>query len=537
MWTQNQNGPQYIRLRQEQVHPGAAIRVLLVSSEIYPLAKTGGLADVCAALPTALAADGVDIRLLMPAYPEAMDRAVALQVACELEDPWSTSRLRLWHGRTPDSGLPLWLLDSALYTRCGGPYQDVGGQDWPDNFQRFALLSRTAARLGLGELPLHWQPQVVHCQDWHTGLVPLLLSQTAAPRPATMFTIHNAAFQGNFPLQAAAALGLPPASLEPQGAEFYGRFSCLKSGIQYADSLTTVSPGYARELLTPEFGCGLDGVLRGRGDRFQGILNGIDQSLWNPATDPHLRYRYSSPDCGGKRACKLELQRSLGLAEDDSAPLAISASRLTTQKMADVLVTVLPEMLAQQQDLQFALLGRGDPALETAFRALAPTFPGRVAIDIGYEEPLAHRLHAGADLLLHSSRFEPCGLTQLYALRYGTLPVVTRVGGLADSVTDASAGTAAGTGFVLDHPSDRALLEAVDRALSDYRQRRGFWSQLQRNAMSADFGWRRSAAIYHRLYRNLADPADAVARENAEATGPAAAWAAPIPPTRLTAAA
>ncbi len=482
---------------------GAGRKVLIAASEIYPLAKTGGLADVCGALPKALSALGADMRMVMPAYPEALDAACDLQLDMAAEIGGET--LRIWRARMPDSGLPVWLIDcAALYDRPGSPYQDASGQDWPDNFHRFAVFAQAAAMLALGYNSEGWRPDVVHAHDWHAGLLPLLLHAETGPRPATLFTIHNAAFQGNFALDEAAALGLDRGYLAPQGAEFYGQFSCLKAGIRYADAVSTVSPGYARELLTPEFGYGMEGLLRQRQDRFLGIMNGIDAEIWNPAGDPHLNARYSRPDCGGKAACKLELQRRFGLAEENDAPLAISASRLTSQKMADVLLTSLPAIMAEHPRLQLALIGRGDRQLEQGFTAMAQRYPGRVAVQIGYEESLAHRMHAGADLLLHGSRFEPCGLTQLYAMRYGTLPLVRRVGGLADSVIDCDdIATPWRTGFIFDGISGDALQHALRRGLEVYERQREDWFALQRNAMAADFGWRRSATQYLQLYHRL----------------------------------
>jgi starch synthase len=490
-------------------------RLLVVAAEIYPLAKTGGLADMVAALPKALAARGLDVRLLMPAYNGVLDRVVAPHCVAELGEFVGGLPLRLFSGRMPDSLLPVWLLDCpALYRREGSLYLDPDGRDWPDNARRFAALCHAAARIALGQTGLDWQPQVVHCNDWHTGLVPLLL-RSQPQRPASVFTVHNACFQGNFPFAQAAELGLEASLLQRCDIEFYGQLSLLKAGIRYADTVTTVSPTYARELCTPEFGAGLDGLLQQRAavGELAGILNGIDTELWNPRRDPHLARCYAEPHCGGKRACKGDLQRRLGLVEDPDAPLAIFISRLTGQKMADVLLEALPEMMQRMPGLQFALLGRGERKLEEGFAAAAAGFPGRAAAIIDYTEPLAHQLHAAGDILLHGSRFEPCGLTQLYAMRYGTVPIVSRVGGLADSVIDVDAqGRTPATGFVFDVPGRDGLMKAFDRCMSAYAGAREHWHRLQFNGMSCDFSWERAAGEYARLFgAMLAGEKEAVA--------------------------
>lgn len=486
--------------------PAAATRVLMAASESFPLVKTGGLADVTAALSQALVALGLDVRLVLPAYPGVADGLHDLHCDADLGSGLGHGPMRLLSGRMPASGMPVWLLEcDELFGRDGTPYLDSMGAEWPDNALRFGLFSRIVSALALGRVPLAdgWQPDVVHCHDWQTGLVPLLLSLAGEPRPRSVMTIHNAAFQGNFPLETATELGLPAQLLQPEGVEFYGRLSFLKAGIRHADKLTTVSATYAREILTPEFGCGLDGLLRTRAKDLVGIMNGIDATLWDPAGDPHLASVYSAQDRSGKALCKADLQRSLQLRVDPEAPLAISASRLTSQKMADVLLAKLPELMMRQPRLQLALMGRGDRSLERGFIEMARYFPGRIGVQIDYSEPLAHRFQAGGDLLLHGARFEPCGLVQLYAMRYGTIPVVRRVGGLADSVTDCAQRPWCSTGFAFDEPTGRAMLEAVDRGVEAYERRPEHWQALQRNAMSADFSWRPSAQAYACLYAGL----------------------------------
>ncbi|WP_426663873.1 glycogen synthase GlgA [Rhodanobacter aciditrophus] len=485
----------------------AAPKVLFVASEIFPLAKTGGLADVCGALPQALAGRGIDVRMLMPGYTEALDRVVAAQVIADLGEILPGAPARIVSGWMPDSGLPVWLVDCPpLYRRRGSLYRDANGCDWPDNGLRFAVLNHAAARIASSGHVAGWCPDIVHAHDWHAGLLPLLLHRRGGERPKTVFTVHNMAFQGLFPLHEARALGLPPYAATLDGAEFYGRLSFLKAGIRFADVVTTVSRNYAREIGTPEFGCGMDGLIRARRGAV-GIMNGIDEHVWNPATDDYLEQRYSRDNMLGKHACKVALQRQLGLDVDPAAPLAESVCRLTHQKMADVLLARLPDLLQRHPHLQMVVHGCGDAALEQGFTAMAAAFPGRMAAHIGYDESLAHRLHAGADILLHGARFEPCGLTQLYAMRYGAIPVVRRVGGLADSVidVDVAGGEAAGfIGFVFDAPTGEALGAAVERCLAVYEGAPQTWVRFRRSAMSGDYGWQRSAAEYARVYAGVA---------------------------------
>jgi starch synthase len=493
----------------------AALRVLHASPEIYPLAKTGGLGDVCAALPAALAELGVDVRLLMPGYESALDQVMGPRVIATVDTLPGVGRARMILGRMPDSSLPVWLLDCpALFRRPGGPYQDAHGADWPDNALRFSVFCHVAARLAALGDGTGWMPDIVHCHDWPGGLVPLLLAGSAETgrRAKSVFTVHNAAFQGNFALQQAARLGVPQRALRPDGAEFYGQVSYLKAGVNYADRVTTVSPRYARELSTAEFGCGMEGVFRARADHLSGIMNGIDDALWNPRTDIHLVARFGAPQDPGKVACKRHLQESGGLQADPERPLALLLSRLTRQKMADVVLERLPDLLRRMPELQFMVLGQGDADLEHGFSGLARQWPGRLSTTIGYSEQMAHRAIAGADLLLHASRFEPCGLTQMYAMRYGTVPVVRRVGGLADSVVDAGPCAAApgATGFVFDDCHGDALVEALAHAVMTRTRRPDVWRILQGNGMDADFGWSRSAREYLRLYRSVCGvPADA----------------------------
>lgn len=477
------------------------MRVLFVTAEAYPLAKTGGLADVSRALPVALRRRGVDVRLLMPGYPRAHMRIGNPRIVAKIEPILGVSDAMLIAGTFPDADLPVWLIDSpTLFRRNGGLYQDDNGQDWQDNALRFAFLAHVAARLSISCPKIGWTPDVVHANDWHTGLLPLLLSLQSSRRPHSVFTSHNMAFQGNFAADWLPRLGIPESHFDSDGVEFYGKVSFLKAGLRYADRITTVSPTYASEILTPEFGCGMEGVLRDRGGNFVGILNGIDGTLWNPTSDACLARNYRESDISGKRTCKTSLQREFGLPVNPDVPLLGFVSRITHQKMADVVLEAIPWFV--EQGAQFVAVGEGDPALEAAFARAQEMYGEQVAVTIGYDEPLAHKLQAASDALLAPARFEPCGLTQLYALRYGTLPVVRRTGGLADTVVDATATSIAdrsATGFVFDEANRDALISAVARALALYREPLA-WRRLQLQAMAQDFSWDASAAKYAALY-------------------------------------
>jgi starch synthase len=492
-----------------------SLRVLFVSSEIYPLAKSGGLADVSAALPMALAALGAEMQLLLPGYSKALEVAANKSVLLELKDFMGTGTTRLIAARTPDTGLPVWLVDCpALFRRSGGLYQDENGEDWADNAKRFALFSHVAARLSLGQMLPDWRADVVHANDWHAGLMPALIAPIQGKKPGTVFTMHNLAYQGVFPASLAPELGIPADTLNPEGLEFYGNISFLKAGIRYGDQLTTVSPTYAREILTADYGCGLDGLLQTRQRDLTGVLNGVDYRVWDPSNDPHLPANYVARDTAGKRICKVALQQELHLESAPEVPLVIYVGRMTDQKMADTVLKALPAIL--DRGVQFALLGEGDPSLEDRLQDAGHRHTGQVATRIGYEEPLAHRFQAGADILLHPSRFEPCGLTQLYAMRYGTLPIVRRIGGLADTIVDANEGTVrcgTATGFTFEEATAADMIACLDRALSLYHQPL-IWRKVQRRAMGRDFSWDRSAREYLKLYQRVAP--DALLRMNKE---------------------
>ena len=478
-------------------------KLLFVTSEAHPLIKTGGLGDVCASLPQVLAARGEDVRVLMPAYHDAVQRAGRLHRIAQLTVAPLAQPVTLLETRLPGTRVALWLVDfPPAYDRPGNPYLNVHGHPWHDNAARFALLARVAAMIALGDSGLAWRPDLIHAHDWQGGLVPALLA--AAPqRPATVFTIHNLAYQGLYPYDTFQALGLPEALWSTNGVEFHGQLSFIKAGIVFADRVTTVSPNYAREIQTPEFGHGLDGLLRHRRAALSGILNGIDHRVWNPARDPFLAAPYSRQRCAGKAACKTALQEEFGLDIDAGLPIAGMVSRLVEQKGVDLLIDVLPALL--ERPLQIVVLGTGDARHEQALRALARANPRRLAVLIGYDEAVAHRIIAGADLFLMPSRFEPCGLTQLYSLRYGTVPLVHRVGGLVDTVIDATQDTLAdgsATGIGFDGTRPEALVAAIDRALGLYGDRH-LWATLMRAGMRQDFTWRQSAEEYQRLYDSL----------------------------------
>jgi starch synthase len=471
----------------------------MVASECVPLVKTGGLADVVGALPLALQDLGHRVRVLLPCYPS---------VASKLGD--APARLRfpeLFGGpaaiRAGTVGrLEVLALDAPhLFARPGDPYLAPDGKDWPDNDRRFAALAMAAARY-VAEPPDGPPVDLVHCHDWQAGLTPVYLRQLQEAPPPVVFTIHNIAFQGLFPAAEVEALGLPQGAFTPQGFEFYGRLSFMKAGLVFSDRLTTVSPTYAAELQTEAFGMGLQGVVRDRRRDLVGILNGIDGASWNPETDPAIAARYSAQTLDGKRANRAAVQNAMALDADPAAFLACVVSRLTEQKGIDLLIDALPSLVAMGG--QLALLGTGSREIETAFQAAASRYPGRVGVRIAYDEPLSRQLIAGCDAILVPSRFEPCGLTQMYGLRYGTIPVVARTGGLADSVIDANeaalrAGVA--TGFVFDPADPDGLERALARAATLFRDADS-WRALIRTAMSQQVDWSSASKRYEALYRS-----------------------------------
>ena len=479
------------------------MRVLHIASELYPLIKTGGLADVLGALPPALAALGVDTRVLVPGYPPVT--AAVRDGKAVWTDRFlfggGEARLRLVKAKGVE--VPIYVLDCpGHYDRPGNPYLDFDGKDWADNEQRFGALSWMAARLGQGLDP-GWRPDIVHAHDWQGGLAPAYLALNGGPRPRTILTIHNLAYQGLFPYEAVERLGLPAEAFRYDRLEFHGQLGFLKAGLSYADRITTVSRTYAKEIQGPEQGCGLDALLRHRAGDLVGIVNGVDYGVWNPATDPNLPKPFSADDLAGKAASKAALQAAMGLPEAPDAPLIGVVSRLNVHKGLDLMLAALPTLI--RAGGQLVLLGSGDADLEAGFQAMARKAPDSVAVRIGYDEALSHLIQGGSDIIGVPSRSEPCGLTQLYALRYGALPLVRRAGGLADTVVDATAAAidkGRATGFVFKAASAAALSRAIGRACDLYADRET-WAGLQQTAMVQDFGWPAAARNYQALYRDM----------------------------------
>ncbi len=468
------------------------MRVLHAAAEVYPLVKTGGLADVVAALPVALAQAGADVRLLLPGLPAIIEAVQSARVVVDIGACFGALRVKLLLGRMPGTHLPVYVIDAPhLFRRGGSPYQAGDGTEWPDNLQRFALLGWLAAHLAAGDADPNWAPDVVHAHDWHSAMACAYMADHLPTTAASVFTIHNLAFQGLFPPNDWSLLGLSSRFMAPAGIEFHGQLSFMKAGLKFADRVTTVSPNYAREIAAPEFGCGLDGVIRARGGDVVGILNGIDDAVWNPATDVALAQRYDAAHLDGKRTCRRALQTSVGLDVDDAALVLAVVSRLTAQKGLDLVLAALPALV--REGVQFAVQGTGDPALEAAIRLAEQAHPGRVHAHIGYDEARAHRMIAGADVIALPSRFEPCGLTQMYGLRYGTLPLVRSVGGLSDTVADGL------TGFAFGAATAAAFESCTWRAVQLHRDAAA-WRTMMQRAMAQDLSWVGPARDYLALY-------------------------------------
>ena len=483
----------------------SALSILFATAEMAPWVKTGGLGDVAAALPAALRKAGHDIRVLLPAYPALKTAFPETELVASL--PALAPGLpacRLLSAKA--SGLPLLLLDCPeLFDRAGNPYLDASGQDWPDNAIRFGLLSRVAARLGQSDSPLDWAVDVVHANDWQAALAPAFLHYQGGA--ASVVTVHNIAFQGCFGREMLAALGLPDEAWRFDGVEYHDQLSFLKSGLQLCSQISTVSPTYAREIQDEHFGYGLAPLLRHRSDALRGILNGVDTGIWNPATDPALPFAYAANRLAAKRANKTALQTEMGLDVTADRPLFGVISRLTHQKGLDLLLTIadgLPDLPAQ-----LVVLGSGDKAMEAGFAELAARFPRQIAVKLGFDEALAHRIEAGSDCFVMPSRFEPCGLNQMYSLRYGTPPIVRATGGLADTVVYVCEDTLAdksANGFVLDGDTPHALWVAMERVCRTWQDKK-LWQRVQQNGMRRDFSWTHAANEYVALYR------DAIARK------------------------
>jgi len=477
-------------------------KILFVSSEAYPLIKTGGLADVAGSLPIALQKEHQDVRLLLPAYRQVLAEVTKTKLLASTS--YYNIKVDILETRLPGSKVKVWLVNSpTLFDRNGSPYLDANGDSWHDNALRFAVFCKVATDIALDRLTMNWHADIVHCNDWQTGLVPALLSMHAE-RPATVFTIHNLSYQGLFDYQTYIDLALPEEFWHMHSLEFYGQLSFIKGGLVYADIITTVSPTYAHEILGEEFGCGLDGLLNSRSQSLFGIINGIDYTIWNPGSDAFLQQKFNIRSLSKKSINKTALQQSLSLPVDASTPMLGMISRLVQQKGLDIILESLPTLLelSEKDRLQIVILGTGETHYEMLLLELAAQYPERLKVIIGYDEALAHNIEAACDLYLMPSIFEPCGLNQLYSLRYGTLPIVTPVGGLADTVIDASDENISANranGFVQEQQTPAALLNSVKRALLIYKKP-DLWRQLQICGMSADFSWQSSARSYVALY-------------------------------------
>lgn len=484
-------------------------RVLLVTSEAVPLVKTGGLADVIGALAASLAAHDVDVTVLIPGYPGAVQHAVGLKKIADLA-ALPGGDAELFQGKMPDTGVKVLLLRSALFDRrTANPYVDQGGHELDDNAIAFASLAHAAVRIcaGRANYPV---PHVVHANDWHAGLIPALLKLENITNVGSALTIHNLAFQGNYSTDFAPQIGIPPEMITEDGMEFWGKMSYLKAGVAYADAITTVSKTYAKEILTERFGYGFQDILNRRKAALQAIPNGVDLDVWHPASDKMIKRNFSSDNMSGKAACKRDLQKLFNLPIQQFTPLMAIGSRITHQKMADVILAAMPRLLHEHPQLQIAILGCGEPQYEEQFKQLAEQYPDRVGVFIGYDEHRAHALHAGADILLHPTRFEPFGLTPIYSMLYGTIPVASRVGGLCDTIVDAGRDflpAAKANGILFEGEEADDLADAVSHALHLY-MRPVVWQAMQRRAMQNDYSWIGPAEVYIRMYAKIAPVAD-----------------------------
>ena len=478
------------------------VKVLFAVSELAPYVKTGALADTASALPAALAGLGVDVRLLVPGYPQVIDGLKSRGRAATLPSLPGMPPAELLASKHP-TGVQLLVIACDIYDRPGAPYQDGAGQDWPDNALRFALLSYVAALLASGASPFPWVPDLLHCNDWQTGLAPAYLRYVDSTRARAVMTAHHIAEQGLFDAANAVRVGLPAEAMSADGVEFNGQLGYLKSGLQFAERITTVSPSYAQEIQTAPLGFGLEDLLARRSDVLSGILNGIDTDTWDPDNDPYIERYYNAGRLAHKEDNRRALRARLGLPDRPEAPLFAMVGRLLERKGVDVLAEVVPRLV--DVPAQLVVLGSGEQRHEARFLSLAQEFPDRVSVKIGYDETLMHQIEAGADIALIPSRYEPCGVNQMYSQRYGTPPVVHATGGLKDSVIDASPGALAAktaTGFAFSPLTGDNLLQACQRAAELFRNRRA-WRQLQKNAMAQDFSWDGAATKYLELYRSL----------------------------------
>jgi starch synthase len=475
------------------------MKILSVTSEIFPLIKTGGLADVTGSLPKALSALGVETTTIVPGYPKVMAQLKSAMPLLTFEDLLG-ERASLLHTRV--EGLSLFVLDApSLYDRSGGPYVDDRGLDHHDNWKRFAVLSLAAAEIANGVLP-GWVPDLVHTHDWQSALTSVYMRERGCHTPVVL-TIHNLAFQGQYSANLLNELRLSPHAYSIDRLEYFGDISYLKGGLQTADAITTVSPTYAREILTPRFGMGLDGVLNARVAVLRGIVNGIDLEIWDPTTDPHLPRNFDVHTLRRKRENRAVLQERFGLDQSGTGPVFSAVSRLTWQKGFDMFADTADEVIGNGG--QVIVFGQGDKDIEQALINTAARYPGKMAVHIGYDEPTAHLVHGGSDAIVQPSRFEPCGLTQLYALRYGCVPVVSRTGGLSETIidaNDAAMSARVATGFQFHPVTTDGLRLALRRAMHAYQEPK-MWARLQNQGMKAKFSWERSAQQYAAVYANL----------------------------------
>lgn len=481
------------------------MRILLVTSEAYPLIKTGGLADVSGSLPKALQSLGVDVRILIPAYLNLIEQLRDCRKIATIDHLPHPDHAHLLLGKMPDSDVEVIAIQcKSLYERTGGPYTNSQGQDWADNALRFGVLSKIASILSSEDSPLKdWIPDIVHCNDWQTGLTPTYLHFMPGKKAKTVLSIHNLAFQGCYPENWVEQLQLPKESYNINGAEYYGQLSFLKAGIYFADGLSTVSPTYAKEIQTDGYGFGMQGLLTTRGDEIRGILNGIDDHEWSPAKDAFIPANYNQSRMAGKYKVKQALQKKLALEVRDDVPLIGVVSRLTHQKGLDIFAEICQVLIAE--GVQIAILGSGEKALEQKFIALNASYPQQVAVTIGYNEPLSHHMMAGCDMFMMPSRFEPCGLNQMYGLAYGTPPIVSSTGGLADSVCNTTEETLhnnTATGFLIAELNATSLLTTTQRAIALWHDK-STWKKIQKNGMSKDLSWHSSAKSYLEMFEHL----------------------------------
>ncbi|MCK5872655.1 MAG: glycogen synthase GlgA [Methylococcales bacterium] len=475
-------------------------KILFVSSEAHPLIKTGGLADVSGSLPKALHQLSQSIHLLLPKY-QGLNITEPLHHRCMIRI--DNREIHILETRLPDVPVPVWLVDyPPFFNLSGNPYSDAEGQPWENNLERFTLFCKVATEIAMDRTHLHWKPDVVHCNDWQSGLVPALLS-LEKDRPVTVFTIHNLAYQGLYPAEKFPTLNLPKQLWNPESLEFFGMLSMIKGGLVHADHITTVSPSYALEIQTSEYGYGLEGLLHHKQAILTGIINGIDTDIWNPKTDDYLIQNYDFNSLKEKNINKTALQAQLSLPVDKDVPVFGLISRLVEQKGIDLVLECLPEML--MLPIQFILLGSGHSDFEQRLHNLALLHPHKLSVTIGYDESLAHLIEAGVDIFLMPSRFEPCGLNQLYSQRYGTIPIVRKTGGLIDTIEDALPETLANhtaTGIAFHDAQSDSLMEAIKRAMILFYDKTT-WKKLQGNCMRKDFSWKKSATEYLALYTKL----------------------------------